>query len=404
MVQETDRSWGADIDVKGAGRLQVRATDNSGEVWTAVSDWAAADTKPVIKIGSNWSVWGGTPDNRRSSADDTAPPLELAWRTALGGRCHQPVLHNGKLYVATSNQDFEDRNGIAALDPTTGTVLWRAPLLGAPLGSVAASGEAVGIVDRFDRAYAFDAQTGRELWQKSDIRGTFSTRGAAGMNTAPNASDGVLYAGNLHALSLTDGEELWKGNIAQYQNRPPAIGYGFIYGAGTGTQYLRDLKDGNQIHVSKSSTYRASVMLPDAVLRNGNQLLSTTDGSVQRTVPVPPSPLQSDIAFSSDGTKIFYGAPVKGSSEQKALHAIDFNEGTKLWLAPAGAKDVTAPTAAKNFVWFTTGDGQLHAVDINTGKAVWSKSFGIRMDSPIVSGNALFIAGEDGCVYGFAGK
>jgi len=133
MKRDTETAWSLGVELRGAGKVAVRAADSAGETWEAASSFRAGGAAPAVVPGTDWPVWGGTSDNRRATADRVAPPLRLAWRAAVGGRCAQPVLSGGRLFVSTSTQDFEENSAVVCLDAATGRELWRARLDGSPM-------------------------------------------------------------------------------------------------------------------------------------------------------------------------------------------------------------------------------------------------------------------------------
>jgi len=390
MRQDTDWSWSAPAELRGAGKLQVRATDTTGEVWTTASAWRGAASAPAVRPGTDWPVWGGAADNRRSTPDGIEPPLGLAWRAAVGGRCAQPVLAAGKVLVCTSTQDYEENNAVVCLEAATGRELWRAKLAGSPMCPPAASGGVVGAIDRFGRAYGFEAAGGKELWRVAGVPGTYETYGASGMITA---ADGVFYAGNLCALAAADGKQLWKALAAQYAIRPPAIADGRVLGAGTGYQLCLGAKDGKELWRSANSTYRASILAGDGAILGGRTVVRAADGTGARGVAVGGT--GSDAALSADGKTLV-------QSDASGLAAFNLADGKILWRLPL--KDGFASlTLGGKLAWPSTRDGAVRAVSLETGKGAWSFRVGSRLDAPVASGNALFLAGDDGCVYALAG-
>ncbi len=387
MKKSTRRAWTAEAAL-GGGQLQVRVKDSAGEAWQAVSKYTAAPRKVAIKTGTDWPVAGGTSDNQRRAAEALAPGLRLAWHAQVGGRVSQPVLAGGRLYVTVANQDFEGRNAVVCLDAVSGKVLWRAPLLTCSMCPPAVAKGVVAAMDRHGRAYGFDAKTGKELWRVEGIAGAYGSYGKSGRLTA---AGGMFLVGNLHALAAADGKELWKASVAAASTHPPAVGDGKVVGAGSGWQKCLELKSGKELWKSARSSYRATIFVDGKFLISGYKLVNAADGKQVKTIKGSGGP---DGAVTANG-KVFIASAARGR-----VQAFDLVGGQTLWQFPAREKlAFSPPTISGGHVYVWGSDGWLRALSLTDGKEVWKRPLGGKMSGPVVSGNALFIAGDDGCVY-----
>lgn len=76
---------------------------------------------------------------------------------------------------------------LVALDPASGEIRWRTPLVGGPsTGTLTTSGNLVFVADRQGTLYAVDATVGKMLWQ-------FVTGGAVRAGQLTYAVNGVQY-------------------------------------------------------------------------------------------------------------------------------------------------------------------------------------------------------------------
>ncbi len=392
LEKSTGWSWTATAQLRG-GQVQVRARDSAGEEWTAASKYSVA-ARPVVKLGADWPVWGGTPENRRCAKSVLAPPLRLAWHAQIRGRAAQPVLSGGRLYVASASQDFEESNALVCLEAISGKELWRAPLLSNPMGPAAVSGKVVGVADGHGRAYGFDVNTGRELWRTQGL----ATYGSYGKSGGITAADGVFLAGNTQALAAATGKNLWpqRATLAQTPICPPAVSGGKAVGAGTGWQQCRDLKTGRELWKVTPSTYRATVAVNGNFLLGGRSLVGAIDGkSIKKGYKLSSG---GAGALTPDGS-IF----VTGNHPGRIM-AVDLAAGKLLWQFPARQKFSLSDTSISGGnAWVWGADGFLRAMSVKPGKEVWKRRFGVRLSGPVISGNALFVAGG-GCVYALTGR
>jgi outer membrane protein assembly factor BamB/calcineurin-like phosphoesterase family protein len=392
LQKKTGWSWTAKAQLRG-GQLQVRVKDSAGEDWTATSKYTIGNPL-LVKLGANWPVWGGTPENRRCAKSKLTSPLQGAWQAQIGGRLSQPVLADGRLFVNSASQDFEENNMLVCLDALSGKELWRAPLASNPMGSAAVSGKIVGVVDGHGRAYGFDVASGKELWRASGLR-TYGSGGASGKITA---ADGIFLAGNAQAIEAHTGKKLWpkRAPLTQYAICPPAISGGQAVGAGTGWQRCLEIKTGKQIWKSPRSTYRASVAINDQFLLGGRSLVGSADGKTVRGFKMSTG---SAGAVSSDG-RIF----VAGNHPGRVV-AQDLTSGKHLWSFPRGKKmGFSAACISGSHVWVWSSDRYLRAISLKTGKEIWKRRFGAKLNGPIISGNTLFISGNDGCLHALVGQ
>jgi outer membrane protein assembly factor BamB len=112
----------------------------------------APTPKPIVF--ANWPTFGGNAQRGGLASGFPAPVRPaIAWRASLDGAAYaQPILANGRLYVAT------EHDSVYALDPRTGRVIWRrhlgtpVPLSTLPCGNI----DPLGITS----TPAFDASTG----------------------------------------------------------------------------------------------------------------------------------------------------------------------------------------------------------------------------------------------------
>ncbi|MHC4914327.1 MAG: outer membrane protein assembly factor BamB family protein [Planctomycetota bacterium] len=392
LEKVTGRSWTAAERLRG-GAVQVRARDSAGEEWKAACRFTVG-RKAEVRPGADWPVWGGTPDNRRCAKERLAPPLQLAWHAPVGGRPSHPVLAGGKLYVSSASQDFEESNALVCLDAASGRELWRAKLVSNPMGPPAVSGNVIGVVDGHGRGYGFDAAGGRELWRVKGL----STYGSYGHTAGITAADGVFLAGNAQALDVRTGKKLWAKNspLSQSAIRPPAVAGGMAVGAGTGWQRCLEVKTGKEVWKSTPSSYRATTALNGTFLLGGRNLVNAADGKSIRRYKLSTG---SDGAVTPDG-KVF----ITGNHPGR-VYAYALEDGALRWSFPKSGKyHFGATTVAGDHAWLWGPDGFLRALSVKTGEEVWKRRFGSRLSGAVISGNALFVAGDDGCVYALTGR
>ncbi len=103
---------------------------------------------------------------------------------------------------------------VVAIDAATGEELWRRTLDGPMRTAPTARGGRVFVVTVVNKLYALRADTGETLWDYTGIEETASLLGGA----SPAVDEGIVIApftsGELVALSVESGRELWSDSLA----------------------------------------------------------------------------------------------------------------------------------------------------------------------------------------------
>jgi outer membrane protein assembly factor BamB len=129
---------------------------------------------PVARA-EDWPQWLG-PRRDGTSAEKVVPwkgPLKVVWRQPVGEAHSSPVVAGGKVYLHTKVKDKEA-----------------------------------------EQVAAYDAATGKPLWQAQYDRAKFASPFGAGPQATPAVSDGRVYpfgaTGVLSCLDAAKGKELWR--------------------------------------------------------------------------------------------------------------------------------------------------------------------------------------------------
>jgi polyvinyl alcohol dehydrogenase (cytochrome) len=218
--------------VTGRPVLAASAPVQQG-VCTAGASFAATSA------ASLWNGWGPDTHNTRHQADAggitaaNVGSLKLKWAFGVADVTQsrsQPALVGGRLFMASQS------GAIFALDPATGCTHWtfkaqagvRTAISVGPVGLAnAPTGYAIYFADAQARAYAVDAATGKELWnRKVDDHLAARATGAptlhagrlyvvtSGVSEETGASmpdyECCTFRGSLTALDATTGEVVWK--------------------------------------------------------------------------------------------------------------------------------------------------------------------------------------------------
>jgi len=104
------------------------------------------------------------------------------------------------------------------------------------------------------------------------------------------------------------------------------------------------------------------------------------------------NPVRASAFFSVDGNITLIG------STDKNLYAIG-EKGVILWKYNANAKILNAGVEDKQVVYITSDDGMLHAINLADGVKLWTVALGGKMNTPVVSGNTLYVGGANSSVF-----
>lgn len=234
------------LDAK-TGRVRWTNQRTKGDQWSAACltpvpggncpsagpDFDVASSPNVFRLAGNRTVVGVGAKSGRYALFDAASGDEL-WSTVLnaaqgeGGAGGQNGIQWGtsydgtRLYAATNQAD---PGALFAMDPSTGHVLWRTPsppdgcstggAAGARPGDCtpalpAAVTATPGVVwegSRDGKMRAYDAATGRPLWQYDTVQRWLGTNGQSGMGGSISGSGAVVSHGMVYVNSgyLTSG-------------------------------------------------------------------------------------------------------------------------------------------------------------------------------------------------------
>lgn len=201
-------------------------------------------TNPAV--GPHWNGWGAGVANTRFQTAEQAgltaaqvPNLKLKWAFGLPGATSarsQPAVGGGRLFVAS------ETSIVYALDAKTGCTYWtfkaQNPVRTAiSIGPRQPSGYAIYFVDLVGTAYAVDASTGQQMWNRK-VEDNPAAKGTG----SPTLHDGVLYVtvsgvneentgsrpanecctfrGSVTALNANTGVVVWKSYTIEEAPRP----------------------------------------------------------------------------------------------------------------------------------------------------------------------------------------
>lgn len=309
--------------------------------------------------------------------------LSRVWSTDIGTGDTQrtritadPVAHDGRIYTL-------DSMSILTATSTAGAVIWTKDLTpyGETSGEADGGGLAIGnntlfVTTGYGELFAVNLSTGAEIWRQSLL--------GAG-NTRPVYYDGLVYAVSNDttswAIEADTGLVRWQTDGLGDSNNlagstGPSVSSKFVlFGFGSG-----DVQ---------------------AAYRNGGLVMwntSLTGGSSGTAVGTV-----DDIT----GAPVIVNSKVYAANGSGRVVAIDLDSGERLWNAPFGARSQLWVTS--DSVFFVNADNQLMRLNASNGKPVWAVDLPKYVSNkprrrkelwthhgPILAGGRLLIASNDG--------
>jgi outer membrane protein assembly factor BamB len=272
-----------------------------------------------------------------------AATLRVRWTRPAPGQANlmsNPALVHHHVFVA-------DGQGHLYSYRTSGALAWRADIGGFTDSSPAVSGGRV-FVGSCDTLYAFDEQTGGELWETN-------------LGLGP------------HACAITS----------------PAVSGGLVYVASTssGRVHVLDAESGVEMWSSIDVSARSSVGVADGMVLVGsdNQHLYAFPASCQ--TPCQPA-WSRDLGNVVEATPAVAGGLVYTHSWSSPLLALRVADGTLVWQSATEGGINSSPAVADGVVFDLSTNG-LTAYDATTGTVRWTAANAGGFSSPSVGGGVV---------------
>jgi len=313
------------------------------------------------------------------SAHDAADISKIRWQAGeiadtdgkdvIGGGL---AVDGGVLYASTGV------GAVGAFEASTGKLIWQknfsTPMRAAPR----ASGDVVLVVTIDSQTYALSAKTGAVLW---DHRGINET--AEVMNSvSPTIIEGVALvpysSGELFALSLSDGKEIWSETLLKSKNTEA---YGVFSGIGGDP-----IVDSGVVFATSNNGGTA------AISAGGQRIWQQQAGSLN-------SPwLSGDELFllNTDNTLVNM---VKYTGKIRWATQLENFENPEKKLRPIGWR---GPVLAGGKLLVISSNGRAVFVDATNGKI--ASEFSVPNDTltaPIIAGGKLYLVDKQAKLYSF---
>lgn len=345
----------------------------------------------------------------------------LDWVTNLRANIlyTHPVVANGKLFMATLDEDLRGEAALFALDTGTGQQLWRYPVRNSIKNTIAYAKGVVLAQDVEGYLYAIKADDGTLLWErKLDIDGL------PALIEGVTAQGDTVFAGTGHgygAYEVTTGRPLWT-NKGWRQNQgatshPVIAGDVVVSGTQWSGLYGNDKQTGALRWKHEIANIRERGASPAYIdgllyLASGNAffLIEPSTGHIILHKELP-------YSVNTNATPLVTKDLIVMGTQDYGIVALDRQTLEEQWHVmthpalvytspysrhPSATIDAS-PIQVDNTIYVGGSDGIIYGINAETGRITWKHKTGAPLFGTITHANGhLYVADYSGNVYSFS--
>ncbi len=271
-------------------------------------------------------------------------------------------------------------------------------------------GERVFAADAEGRVYAFDAESGRELWQ-IDLEANISSAPGDGGTLILLGGDAEVYA-----LAKEDGSVRWRAPVSgEVLAAPTRSGQKVLARSVDGNLFALDVTSGEQL-------WRYAQAVPTLSLRgqaapvpfgnyaaigyaNGRLVAVELDSGApvwESTVAVPRGRTDLERMVDVDSTPVIRDGVAHVAAFQGRVATIALRDGEVIWAREIPSHQPVASTEQQLFV--TDDSSDLWSLSRYNGGTLWRTEalHARRLTAPVVQGNYLLVGDLDGYLHWLA--
>lgn len=427
LAQKTDWTWTAPLPARAEWQgkpaaVDVKATFADGTHATASSSFAYHVPADGVQPGADWDNLCGNAAHTGSNHAVADSTMQLIWSANVGSNVlmASPLIHDGKVFIATVDENLSGKSRICALDIMTGAATWEYTAEHSIKNTIAIACGNVIAQDVLGNVYAIRCADGSLAWQRK-----LPTPPVPSLIDGIATEGDVAYTGTGQALTAfhaATGEILWQGggwHSREGTTTTIAAGGGvLITGSQWSALYGNDAATGRKLW--QHSDYGLRHRGASAAIHGGlayilsDQSIFVLDARSGRIIVRHKLPVDVDATstplLTPDG-KIVFGTSKSG------IMALDAQTFEVKWQKPLGKSlaytcpytrpdDQSAESSAVavgNMAFIAAADGCIYGLDTETGTERWKYATGAPfVNSVAVSGNALVACDYGGNVYLFA--
>jgi outer membrane protein assembly factor BamB len=370
---------------------------------------------PPQQANESWSQPGGIPSNAPGHLA-LGSTLRSAWNVSVGtgssfyGKVTaRPIVYGGMVLT------LDAAGHVTAVSTSGGSVVWRGSTTPPNEkdqegfgGGLAADGGRVYAATGFGTVVAFEAKTGRKLWEK--------TLGPP-LRASPTASAERVFAvtkeGQVYCLSGSDGTELWtfagSGERASIlANASPAVDKDLVVVPyPTGDLVALRVSNGQpawQESLARSASGSSLGAMSDAArpvlyggamyaVGHGGRMIATSAKTGERIWSISVASIEQPWVA---GDTVF----VVDTGGQ--LAAVSRDDGRIRWSSKLGPGSWAGPVLAGGRLWLASSKGQLVGVDPASGRVASTDDIGDAVYiAPVVAGGRLYVLSDSARLHAF---
>ena len=410
--------WNAKNAQIGKHAIEVRVTDDAGNVWSKNHTFNVVAPSEVVtpQAGSNWDMFHGNAQHTGETTDILDAGLNLNWTYRTPGTIltSSPAIVDGMVYIGTRDETGTEENAIHAVNQQTGEQVWRVQADAMVQASPAVTDGIVYASSIRGTLYAINAQNGQVIWTKQvnqdDVR-------RAWMYYSPTVANDVVYqaystssGGMLMALDAATGKELWKSPLAGnwIVESSPVVADGKVYVSGDGgNMFAFDAASGKKLWQAKPAGgwMHSMPMIAEGkvFMGYGGGILVALDADTGKEIWRHKSSDSSYIHGGTTGSTAAYanGTVYMGFPDGN-IGAFDAKTGSVKWKHRTNGGIISSAAISGETVFIGSNDGHLYALDSITGQPLWQHEIGTWVaSSPAISGNTLVVGALDGNLYAY---
>ncbi len=276
-------------------------------------------------------------------------------------------------------------------------------------------------MDSMSKVSAFNADTGRKLWQK-----TFEQKGetknisyGGGISAGPDALYITNGYGHIAALSKSSGEEIWLTNLNTPMRGSPTFADGRVFALTHDNQtYALDANDGNILWSEVGISENAGLVGAASPAVIGNTVIAAySSGEIYAMRVENGRVLWSDTLNTQgrltamatlrdiDGHPVVYDGKVYAISHSGRMVSIDLRSGVRIWEQNIGSQHT--PWVAGEYIYVVTPEGQVVCVTRRTGLVRWVRQLerfkdperrkeAVLWHGPTLAGDRLIVTSSHG--------
>ena len=248
---------------------------------------------------------------------------------------------------------------------------------------------------------AVNVRTGSEIWRLSPT---------VPITDTPAVAKNVVYVGGgdpgsggaFYAINASTGKVLWKyGNVNTYFQSSPTVVNGVVYvasfkdaslyafNAGTGDVIWKDQIGSFQGVFDSSPAVAAGVVYIGSNDHNVYALNAATGAVIWKY---------------ATGDEV-HSSPVVGqgnvyvSSSDNNTYALNANTGALIWKYGAATGGLNSPALATGILYVGAADGTLYALNAHAGSLLWKSSSPTIIGSPVVANGVVYFGAFNKNIY-----